>query len=183
MTRCRATSQVGWERYLKSQSGRGHVRHPDEYPGRSVIRLSCHAMVFWCAMGGEGSLAQYRICRSHPALFFSNIVLGFMWCLWAGRDSHLCAGADLDCFGVTYRHFGGVRLLQIRALISARPRTLPLLASGNAFDSLHVLEMKGTAVFIRRGVAPKYPIRVKARLQVKLDVRARTQRVLLGLFR
>ena len=39
-----------------------------------------------------------------------------MRCLWAGRDSHLRAGADLDCFGIAYGHFGGVRLLQIRAL-------------------------------------------------------------------
>src|SRR5262245_39990587 len=76
-------------------------------------------MVFWCAMGVERSLAQYRICRSHPIMFFSNIVLGCMRCLWAGRDSHLSAGADLDCFGIAYGHFGGVRLLQIRALISA----------------------------------------------------------------
>jgi hypothetical protein len=50
-------------------------------------------------------------------MFLSNIVLGRMRCLWAGRDSHLCAGADLDCFGIAYGHFGGVRLLQIRALI------------------------------------------------------------------
>jgi len=55
-------------------------------------------------------------------MFFSNIVLGCMRCLWAGRDSHLFASADLDCFGIAYGHFGGVRLLQIRALISARPR-------------------------------------------------------------
>src|SRR5262245_42232500 len=39
--------------------------------------------------------------------FFSNIVLGCMRCLWAGRDSHLSAGADLDCFGIAYGHFGG----------------------------------------------------------------------------
>jgi hypothetical protein len=57
-------------------------------------------------------------------MFFSNIVLGCMRCLWAGRDSHLCAGADLDCFGIAYGHFGGVRLLQIRALTSARPKAL-----------------------------------------------------------
>ena len=111
---------------LKSQSGRDHVVRrsddPDDPLGYSVFRLSRHAMVFWCAMGVERSLAQYRICRSHPTMFFSNIVLGCMRCLWAGRDSHLFAGADLDCFGVAYGHFGGVRLLQIRALISARPR-------------------------------------------------------------
>ena len=110
---------------LKSQSGRDHVvrrsEDPDDLLGYSVFRLSRHAMVFWCAMGGERSLAQYRICRSHPTLFFSNIVLGCMRCLWAGRDSHLCSGADLDCFGIAYGHFGGARLLQIRALISARP--------------------------------------------------------------
>ena len=78
-------------------------------------------MVFWFAMGVERSLAQYRICRDHPGMFFPNIVLGYMRCLWAGRDSHLCAGADLDCFGIAYGYFGGVRLLQIRALIYARP--------------------------------------------------------------
>jgi hypothetical protein len=71
-------------------------------------------------------------------MFFSNIVLGCMRCLWAGRDSHLYAGADLDCFGIAYGHFGGVRLLQIRALISARlrrrwgaTRTSPMWASAS----------------------------------------------------
>ena len=110
------------ERYRKSQSGRDHVRRSDDPLDWSVFRLSRHPMVFWRAMGVERSLAQYRICRGHPAMFFSDIVLGCMRCLRAGRDSHLFAGADLDCFGIVYGHFGGVRLLQIRALISARPR-------------------------------------------------------------
>ena len=113
----------GWLGALsKSQSGRDHVRRSDEPLGYSVFRLSRHAMAFWCAMGVEGSLAQYRMCRSHSAMSFSSIVLGCMRRLWAGRDSHLCAGADLDCFGIAYGYFGGVLLLQIRALISARPQ-------------------------------------------------------------
>jgi len=120
------------------QSGRDHVRRSDDTLDCSAFRLSRRAMVFWCAMGVERSLAQHRICRRHPAMFFSNIVLGCMRCLWAGRDSHLYAGADLDCFGIAYGHFGGVRLLQIRALISARlrrrwgaTRTSPMWASAS----------------------------------------------------
>ena len=99
-----------------------HVRRSDDPPGYSVFRLSRRSMAFWSAMAVERSLDQYRICRSHPAMLFSDIVLGCMRCLWAGRDSHLYAGADLDCFGIAYGHFGGVGSLQIRALISARPR-------------------------------------------------------------
>jgi hypothetical protein len=117
-----AAFQVGWERHRKSQSGGDHVRRSDEPLGYSVFRLSRHAVAFWSAMGVERSLAQYRISRSHPTMFVSDIVWGCMRCLWAGCDSHLCAGADLDCFGIAYGYFGGVRLLQIRALASARPR-------------------------------------------------------------
>ena len=66
-------------------------------------------------MGLERRLAQHRIGRRHPAVFFSNIVLGCMRGLWAGRDSHLFAGADLDLFGIAYGHFGGIGPLQTRA--------------------------------------------------------------------
>ena len=117
----------------KSQSGRDHVRRSDEPLGYSVFGLSRHAMAFWCAMGVEGSLAQYRICRRHPAMSFSSIVLGCMRRLWAGRDSHLCAGADLDCFGIAYGHFGDVLLLQIRTLTSARhPAHISRATSGGS---------------------------------------------------
>jgi hypothetical protein len=105
----------GSERYRKSQSGRDHVRRSDGPPGYSVFRLSRHAMVFWRAMGVERSLAQYGICRRRPAMSFSDIVLGCVRGLWAGRDSHLCAGADLDCFGIADGHFGVARSLQTRA--------------------------------------------------------------------
>jgi len=123
MTRRPAAFQVGWERYRKSQSGRDHVRRSDDTLDCSAFRLSRRAMVFWCAMGVERSLARYRICRRHP-VFFSAIVFSCLHCfeLWAGRDSPLFAGADLDCFGIVYRHLRGVRSLQIRALISPRPR-------------------------------------------------------------
>ena len=79
-------------------------------------------MAFWRTMGVERSLDRYGICRGHPAVFLPDIVLGCMRCLWAGRDSHLCASADLDWFGIAYGHVGDVLLLQIRALTSARPR-------------------------------------------------------------
>ena len=120
MTRRPAAFQVGWERYRKSQSGRDHVRRSDDTLDCSAFRLSRRAMVFWCAMGADRSLARYRICRRHP-VFFSAIVFDCLHCfeLWAGRDSPILAGADLDCFGIVYGHFRGVRSSQIRALMSA----------------------------------------------------------------
>ena len=134
----------------KSQSGRDHVRRSDEPLGYSVFGLSRRAMVFWCAMGVERSLAQYRICRRHPAMFFSSVVLGCMRRLWAGRDSHLCAGADLDCFGIAYGYFGGVLLLQIRALISARPQRRPHRRILNASDAAAV---RTVSIVPRRNIA------------------------------
>jgi len=75
-------------------------------------------------MGGERSLAQHRIGGRHPAVLFSNIVLGCMRCLWAGRDSHLYAGADLVCFGIADGRFGGARSLQIRAHVRKTAKAL-----------------------------------------------------------
>ena len=135
----------GWVGGLSEKPiGQRSCRRSDEHPGCSVFRLSRHSMVFWCAMGVERSLAQYRICHGHSAIFFSNIVFGCMRCLRAGRDSHLCAGADLDWFGIAYGYFGGVRLLQIRPLISARPRrrwglTIPPTLLGSADEVIEYM--------------------------------------------
>jgi hypothetical protein len=78
-------------------------------------------MVLWRAMGAERNLAQYGTCRRHPVSFYA-IVFFRLRCLElrTRRDSHLRAGADLDCFGIVHGDFGGVCSLQVRALISAR---------------------------------------------------------------
>ena len=98
---------------------RDHARRfyvPDAY---SVFRLSRGAVVFWRAMGAERSLVQYRTCPSHPLSFYA-IVFFRLRCreLRARGNSDLHAGADLDCFGVIHRDFGGAGSLQVRALIS-----------------------------------------------------------------